>query len=353
MYHLVANPKMESQLWGMALALVAILLLMIATVVALRLLRNIRLQRGERQFAKFREPLLAYLQTGNPQQMPLLPTNESVRNALSRMGLTSTPEQRQRLLYIYARLGFAQKDYEQLSSIIPRRQAQALRRLRDVLAPLPDRAWRALLLNHSPILRWGVMGYLVAVKQRHALPWFFGFIFHPHNYNRRVMIHLLSTMARHSTEAVAAVLSHSDDPIVLEACLRVLAAYPNPQALPTIARVIRSQQYEIVIAGIQALSATPTPELQSIFIDFTTHSHWVVRMLCARAMASYPDHMSVVTLNSLTEDQNYYVRREAIRSLMHFEPEMPGVLDEIRHSPSHPSFEFMSDSREWIERTAS
>ena len=340
----------------MAIGILSVLaLVMIALLIGLRAFRNRLSDRGKQRWKLLHGEVFSMLIDDSSLAGPSVQLKKkSNRDYLLALYDALCDEKRTRLRAIYIHCGFAHDDYESLQSSVARKRSAALRRLRRPEIALPDAAWRHLIADVSPIFRWGVMEHILAVKKSKSLPWLFAFIFHPNNYNRRVMVYFFSILAATDRSVLLTILKHCDDESAIESSLRVLAAYPSTHALVQITAMFRCDwHHETVIAALQSLLPYHSAQTKSVYYSCVKHHHWVVRMLCARGLKADGTNETVQFLKQLAEDSNYYVRREALTSLLALSKTMDDVLVGVSPEKAERLRSELQDSKDWLERVAS
>jgi len=355
MSYLNANTLIVSYL-PLVIALLGLLCLCLVVFLSLlRAMRNTLVARDAKKWDEVYPEILEEIRgEGTTFDLGKLLNSKFHREQLLSLVGSLNGYQQKRLQSIYIQCGFAHQDYQGLQSQIPRRKSAALRRLRSLEIPLPDVAWRTLIRDVSPIFRWGVMEHILSVKKTKALPWLFAFIFQPNNYNRRVMMYFFSILASYDRSVLVLILRSCDDQTAIEASMRVLAAYPSDSALDEIiAQLSPDWNHEITIAALRALLPYQEQRAKEVFLKYICYEHWVARMLCARGLKGFPSNDAAEALKQLLIDESYYVRREAFTALVATKEHIPDVLDEVYDNQHHPAYELLSDSKEWLERTAS
>lgn len=260
------------------------------------------------------------------------------RNMIAALAERAAGEELSRLSMAYTALGFAERDFKILHGRSRKARARALARCRDLLLPLPADGWRYLIEDRDPVVRWAAREYVVATKGLQALPWVLGSLNSMQPEELGVTLHILCCLAQRAPDAVLTVMRCTDNPLLVELCLRTLAAYPLPQSHGLILRHLRvDASDETFIAAMKALGTYPSPEALQTYRSCVKHHHWVVRLEAAKALQMYPQPEAIAVADALAGDPNYFVRREAVRSLILLRSLSQQIIDKIRTASHHPA----------------
>lgn len=304
--------------------------------------KQMRRQR-RRHRSQIEAEIIAALAAGIdlPEVQSLQPSPE-LRDTIAACAVHLAGEDRRRLLLLYAKFGFARQDLKELFSIRNWRCAQALRRSRDLLSPLPDFAWRHLLGKRSFAIRWAAAEYLVTLKGRASLPWILPFLNLQQIRAQGAALHILSSLAATSPETLTMIAEHTDNQFIIELCLRCMANYPSSSAESCTLRLLKVHaSEETFIAAMKVLKRYPTSDVLTVYKLCVKHPHWVVRLEIAKGLAQFMSTEAVELLEDLTIDTQYYVRVQSLSSLIAMGHPGASVLAAIENDPDHPSHQIL------------
>lgn len=308
------------------------------TLIFRRMARNFSKRLQERNLEEDAEQILNFT-GGTLQRNELkLHMNSALRDFIVRFAGTVMGREKELLGTLYESLGFSIQDASLIHHGSNLEMAEALARCRTLEFDLPDAEWKFLLSHPKLTYRWAALEYLIAVKKKFSLPWLFVFFSENRNRKKGVMQHLLSCVAKSAPESIPTILDFSDDELISEQCLRVLAVYPQPGLEDRIIRSMRSSSSdESFIAAVKALGAAPSLTSLNLFRLASTHSHWVVRLEIARALVHFDEPEALGLLSQLATDSSYHVRLRTIETLLDLGVVATEVSQEILISTDHPS----------------
>ncbi len=269
--------------------------------------------------------------------------NQVLRNQLIKMVTLLSGEEKKRLCILYDHFGFTKEDYKFLYYGSTLQRTVALSRLRLLQVHLSDADWLFLITNKNSIFRWAAMEYLIQQKKKSSLFWIAGFLTDHTNYHNGILQHLLCTLAQFDSETILILLKYTDDKRVAEQCLKTLSVYPTPSGETEIIRHMSNEiSDEGYISAVRALSGAITPKVLEVFSLLLTYHHWVVRLIIAQSLGQIDDPTAPKMLMKLTEDMNYYVRRNAVISLLKLGSSVRPFLKFIFDDKEHPSHELLT-----------
>lgn len=266
-------------------------------------------------------------------------SSKNLRDTIVQFASNLISEDRRRLQKLYEENGFCREDLKELQFASNIRCAEALKRNRDLLSPLPDYIWKSLLARENFMIRWATLEYIASLKGKRSLPWILQELNQNNQPAQGATLHILSTLASMSPETISALAEHSDNPFIVEICLRCMAAYPLSLSHSDVLHLLNVKaSKETFISVMKILKSYPSKEALAAYPFCMKHPHWVVRLEVANGLALYTEPEAAKLLSDLCLDGNYYVRAQAVKSLLAMgkngQPYMVEILEESKH-PAH------------------
>ena len=296
-----------------------------------------------RKYEHIQPLLISYIAgEGNLDVLGKNLNNQVLRDHLIKMTTLLSGEEKKRLRTLYDHFGFTKEDYKLLYYGSTLQRTVALSRLRLLEVHLSDADWLFLITNQNSIFRWAAMEYLIQQKKKNSLFWISGFLTDHTNYHNGILQHLFCTIAQFEPEIILIILKYTDSKRVAEQCLKTLSVYPTPHAEKEIIRHMSSEvSNDAYISAVRALSGSITPRVLEVFSLLLTYQHSVVRLIIAQALGNIDDPATPKMLITLSEDVNYYVRRNAVISLLKLGSHARHLLKKIFDDKEHPSHELL------------
>gem|GEM_PF-4941764 len=333
---------------GMIGGTIILLLFFFYSMLGVLILRRIGIHLSEkyntRRYEHIKPLLISYI-SGEVELSSIKKNlkNHTLKDQLLKMTDLLSGEEKKKLRLLYEHFGYTKEDYKFLYYGSTFQRTMALSRLRLLNVQLNDADWLFLITNKNPIFRWAAMEYLIQQKKKNSLFWISAFLTDHTNYHNGILQHLFCTIAQFDPDIILIILKYTDDTRIAEQCLKTLSTYPNPSAEKEILRhMSREISDDGYVCAVKALSGATTPRVLEAFSLLLTYQNPAVRLIIAKSLGEMDDPATPKMLLTLTEDVNYYVRRNAVISLLKIGINAHPFLKKIFDDKEHPSHEILS-----------
>lgn len=129
-------------------------------------------------------------------------------------------------------------------------------------------------------------------------------------------------------------LEHEEDTYVKVFCYRLLSRLPNQELICGPAKKdILAHSADLKIAALYYIHHTTDPEKNVLINSLAQDPNWEVRAIIAKLLSFYKEEQSLIHLETLLGDKQWWVRLNAAQALVHHEAR--GLLILQQQHPAH------------------